>query len=355
MASGVSPLISPPSDAGDVGQQHPLLGLQRGHPVGDRLHRVGVEALHPRGLPRVLRHRVEQQRRQVLGDAQAEQVDRDTGHDVVDRERHRGDGVQQPAERAEHRPADHRGPRPPLVAGPGRAPGAEDHHALEADVDHAGAFGPQPAQPGQQDRQQQQHRGLRGAARGELELPGQGGGDRQDHHARPRRSAPSGPTGAARAGGGRRWRRPRRAGPGRAPRWSCRTPCRPGPATSPAGGRRGQVAQLGGHPALLGGHLVAPDDLVGHHHRQHHGPLHDQHDLPRHPDVVQGQRRLVQEGPQQRAERDAQRMVAAQQRDRDAGEAVALRRGQRVGVVAAEQLGQPDQARPPPRTAPAPR
>ena len=48
---------------------------------------------------------------------------------------------------------EHAGPRPVLPADPaGAEPGAEDHHALEADVDHAGALGPQPAEAGQADR-----------------------------------------------------------------------------------------------------------------------------------------------------------------------------------------------------------
>ena len=43
---------------------------------------------------------------------------------------------------APHDDADEQpGPRAPLVAGPAGAPGAEDHHALEADVDHARALG----------------------------------------------------------------------------------------------------------------------------------------------------------------------------------------------------------------------
>ena len=63
-----------------------------------------------------------------------------------------GDGVQQAAEHA----AEDAG----QDAGQGRrgasrkpAPkGAEDHHAFEADVDHAGPLGPQAAETGEADR-----------------------------------------------------------------------------------------------------------------------------------------------------------------------------------------------------------
>ena len=41
---------------------------------------------------------------------------------------------------------------PALEAGPGTEPGAEDHHALEADVDHARPLGPQTAETGEADR-----------------------------------------------------------------------------------------------------------------------------------------------------------------------------------------------------------
>ena len=46
----------------------------------------------------------------------------------------------------------------------------------------------------------------------------------------------------------------------------------------------------------------------------------------------------VQEGPQQRAEGDADRVVAAEQGDRDAGEAEARRKPARVACGLAEQL-----------------
>ena len=65
---------------------------------------------------------------------------------MVDAEHHRGERVQRAADGAE----DHRGddPLPGAVveAEVAGADGAEDHHALEADVDHARALGPQAGQ-----------------------------------------------------------------------------------------------------------------------------------------------------------------------------------------------------------------
>ena len=60
--------------------------------------------------------------------------------------------VQQPAEQAADDAEEHPGPGTPLVAGVAGAERAEDHHSLDADVDHAGPFRPQAGQPGQRDR-----------------------------------------------------------------------------------------------------------------------------------------------------------------------------------------------------------
>jgi hypothetical protein len=51
----------------------------------------------------------------------------------------------------EHCPEDAR-PRAVVIGEEGGAPGAEDHHPLETDVDHAGPLGPQTAEAGQGDR-----------------------------------------------------------------------------------------------------------------------------------------------------------------------------------------------------------
>ena len=99
-----------------------------------------------------------EQLRQEPRHARRQDVDGDTGDHVVDAEGHRGDRVQQPAQGAEQDAAHQGGPPAPLVAGETGPPGAEDHHALEADVDHTGALGEQTAQGGQPDRHRQQQR-----------------------------------------------------------------------------------------------------------------------------------------------------------------------------------------------------
>ena len=98
----------------------------------------------------------------------AEDVDRDTGDDVVDAEGDGGDRVQQTAERAAERcrrstPSQ----GPDWSAGPGAEPGAEDHHAFEADVDDARPLGPQAAETGEADRHGQLERGADLAGGGE--------------------------------------------------------------------------------------------------------------------------------------------------------------------------------------------
>jgi hypothetical protein len=71
---------------------------------------------------------------------------------VVDPEDHGGDRVEQAAERAQHDSTRHAHPRAVVVGEVGAAEGAEDHHPLETDVDHARALRPQAAEGGEQDR-----------------------------------------------------------------------------------------------------------------------------------------------------------------------------------------------------------
>ncbi len=71
-----------------------------------------------------------------------------TPETMVDAEGHRGDGMQDAAKHAADDAEGDTGPRAPLIAGPGSEPGAEDHHAFEADVDDARALGPQAAEAG---------------------------------------------------------------------------------------------------------------------------------------------------------------------------------------------------------------
>ena len=86
----------------------------------------------------------------------------------------------QPAEQAAEGPEEHPGPGTPLVAGVAGAERAEDHHALNADVHHAGAFGPQARQTRQRDRGGRGDRGLDRAGR--VEVVGAGPDPDQRHH-----------------------------------------------------------------------------------------------------------------------------------------------------------------------------
>ena len=87
---------------------------------------------------------------------------------MVHTERHRGHGVQQSAQRAGDGAGEDAGPDAELQRPPGTAPGAEDHHALEADVDHAGPLGPQATQAGEPDRHRRRQRRPDRAGRGEV-------------------------------------------------------------------------------------------------------------------------------------------------------------------------------------------
>ena len=111
---------------------------------------------------------------QVLGGAERQDVDRDTGDDVVDAEGDGGDGVDQAAERAAEDAGQRRGPGAVLPADPAGRERAEHHHAFEADVDHAGPLGPQSAQTRQADRYGGAQRGAELAGGGEV--PGAGDG-----------------------------------------------------------------------------------------------------------------------------------------------------------------------------------
>ena len=149
----------------------------------------------------------EQQLGQVQGDAGRQDVDRDTGDDVVDADRHRDQRVQQTAEQAADRAEEHARPRTPLVTGVPGAERAEDHHALDADVDHAGPFRPQAGQAGQRDRRGRDDRGLDRAGGVEVVRPGQTRTSEttaspSDDNAEPRsgRSLRPGPAGRRHAG-----------------------------------------------------------------------------------------------------------------------------------------------------------
>ena len=71
---------------------------------------------------------------------------------MVDAEDDRRDGVHEAAEHAHHDRAGDAGPGAVVVAEVAGTPGAEDHHALEADVDDAGPLRPEAAETGEHDR-----------------------------------------------------------------------------------------------------------------------------------------------------------------------------------------------------------
>ena len=224
----------------------------------------------------------------------------------------------------------------PLVAGPAGSPGAEDHHPLEPDVDHARALGEEPAEGRQADR----HRQAQGERRW---WPRRSAGPRREitrarlkisirpsaiHAARrtgppPRTSSATAP----RCGGCSRSRgrldgghascppcpaasRRRAAGRPARPRGWCRRRirwCAGGPPGVPLGRAERQPA----------GDLVGDDD------GEHDRALDDRDHRGRDVGELQRQRRPVEEGEQQRRDGDAERVVAAQQGDRDAQEAEA--------------------------------
>ena len=132
--SGVfQPNRVPPARNGNVkrGIDPDMVGRLRDRPVLVALeHGAGQEAAHTR----------------------REQVDGYASDDVVNAERHGGQGEKQPAQRAADRAGDDCRPRAPLPAGPAREPGPEDHHALEADVHHADPLGEEAAQRREDDR-----------------------------------------------------------------------------------------------------------------------------------------------------------------------------------------------------------
>ena len=140
-----------------------------------------------------------------------EDVDRHAGDDVVDPDGHRHQGVQQPAEQPADRAEEHPGPWTPLVARVAGAEGAEDHHALDADVHHTGPLRPQAGQAGQRDRRRGDDRGLDGAGRGQVVAPvSSRTAETTRRSPTAARSAPTPTAAGARAGGRRRRRAGRR-------------------------------------------------------------------------------------------------------------------------------------------------
>ena len=244
-------------------------------------------------------------------------VDRHTADDVVDTEDHRGDGVDESAEHAHQDGAEDAGPGAVVVAEVAGAVGPEDHHSLEADVDDARTLGPQSAEPGEHDRHGRDQGGGHGAGRRQV------AGTRD----RPRAPRASGSPRARRRANQNRGSRRRCAGAaGSRRRWGC------GDTHAVTSSR--SLLERSGDRLLLQSDAVAPHELVGDDHGQHDHALGDRHDVRRDADQdLQRVGLLVEVGEQQGADGDPDRVVAAEQGDRDAGEAETGLEGRAVGVA----------------------
>jgi len=84
---------------------------------------------------------------------------------VVHPEADRGDGVEEAAGGSTGDSDDYSPPGSELECTPRAEPGPQDHHALEADVDHAGPFGPDAAQACKEDGDSTPQRGSCGSGR----------------------------------------------------------------------------------------------------------------------------------------------------------------------------------------------
>ncbi len=151
-------------DAGDVGHGEPVPRVDATEgvgclvaeelPAGEERHRELADVAGDTGRvgERAALLADEQRGRHEPGDARGEDVDGETGDDVVDPERRRHEGEQQPAEQTADDSAEQGPPRAVLPSPPAAEHGAEDHHPLEADVDRAAALGVEAAETGHGDR-----------------------------------------------------------------------------------------------------------------------------------------------------------------------------------------------------------
>ena len=159
---------------------------------------------------------------------------------------------------------------------------AEDHHALEADVDHAGALGPEPAETGQRDRDGRRDRGSRRVPEESRSL--------LPVTTRAKEMSANAISSQAQTG------------------------IRRGRPPAARVGREGSLRRHAEHPGSAGASCsatelllepqpVAAHDLVGDHDGEHEDALGDRHDVGG--DVGEDLQRvalLVEEGEQQRAE-----------------------------------------------------
>ena len=261
---------------------------------------------------------------------------------MVDAEADGGDGVHQPTEGAAEDPEAETRPRAPLDAAPCGEPGAERHHALEADVHDARPLAVQAAEPGEEDRRaEDQHRGerARGGQGDGVELLGQD----HEHQERDQQHGDREPplahqpavevvdrldgrrddwTGRRRQRGDAHARRPRGRG-------------------HPGFGRRLLVLEPFGGLTHLGRGGQATHDGEGDHRRQHDRALHDRHDLRLDAGQLETAGRVVEEPEEQRADRHPDWVVLAEQGDGDAIEPEAGREGLVVEVVVPISTGNP--------------
>ena len=240
---------------------------------------------------------------------------------------------------------DERGPRPPLVPGPAGPPGAEDHHALEADVDHAGPLGDEAAEAGQGDGQREDEHGRasRDDSRAGLAAVTPSAEEAQQAE---RSARAAGRLAAAGRGSG--------SGPGGAAvtvgPWTVLMPATscsrfffflfsgsgpPSPSGAAAAGRAPRAL------APRRARIQPARDLVDDDDRQHDGALDDADTEDGMPACSRGPARL--RNANSSAAKAMPTRVAAQQRDGDAGEAEPGGEREAVVVVVAEQLGQADE------------
>ena len=191
-------------------------------------------------------------------------------------------------------------PGAPQPAGPSGEPGAEDHHALEADVHDAGPLGPQAAQAGQEDGRRRADGGGEGGPARHVRRVGDRCGRRTARAWPP----PPGPPGAPSGDEPSQRSRPARS--------RCSDGGDGAHVTAPAGSRLGAARAHGaGRVPDGGGGGEAAHDLEGDDGRQQQRPLQDLDDLLGHADRGQRLPRPFERRPHDGGDGDAARGCCA--------------------------------------------